>query len=318
MGRKKTAKMSEKKITAAELLKDIEEPSMVFGLLDGMPDIPLRLPPKKIAERLETLVHHADQAFNAAVLIIADTYRSRIELSRWRKLKHHLEAALAIVIQNPYILKGWPTTTDPVFWRFKGDSALYLTLRIAEEVWAIIEENASSVMRCELPTSAHVAPVAQTFRALQKELPPQIEWPLWRSRTESQSLCDKLWQECDQQVERLKAAAADLAKLTPSQYCAVSIYKWAVEENPKLKKATDREVYNWIKEHGLPDQLEADGYRLPKFEAFARYVREGRRLEGKQKKVRSEIRPSSRSAIKLDKIHCTEARQLMSSLDEAD
>lgn len=72
------------------------------------------------------------------------------------------------------------------------------------------------------------------------------------------------------------------------------------------KRLEDREAYDYLKEHGLPDSAgdrgELTDYELPAFDTFTRYLREARRALGEQKYTRRANRPRGRSIAAADEI----------------
>ncbi len=67
------------------------------------------------------------------------------------------------------------------------------------------------------------------------------------------------------------------SSLTKSELSAYLSYEYATSKEPKLADATDKEVYDWLKKNGVDD------YTLPRFYAWCRYVRTGRKHHGTQK-----------------------------------
>ena len=63
--------------------------------------------------------------------------------------------------------------------------------------------------------------------------------------------------------------------------------------------ATDREVYEWLKENDPDWKIDAlFGYELPSFQTWGRYVRKGRRLRGEQKNHPRAGRQQSGSSVR--------------------
>lgn len=69
----------------------------------------------------------------------------------------------------------------------------------------------------------------------------------------------------------------DVLQLTKAERLAYQSYDDAITQEPKLADATDKEVYDWLKENGPPD------YELPSCETWKRQVRAGRKHHGTQK-----------------------------------
>jgi len=80
-----------------------------------------------------------------------------------------------------------------------------------------------------------------------------------------------------------EAMTPEVPSLTKAQQLAYASYQYAIDHNPALADATDREVYQWLKEYGYEGQ---ENYRLPSFETWKRYVGAGRQFHGTQKNTR--------------------------------
>ena len=82
-------------------------------------------------------------------------------------------------------------------------------------------------------------------------------------------------------VQAAENEAEEAVKITlsPAEEKAYRSWKYAEANMPPEdeKIPTDREAYEWLKEHG------PDGYELPAIESWKRYVRAGRRAENCQK-----------------------------------
>jgi hypothetical protein len=102
------------------------------------------------------------------------------------------------------------------------------------------------------------------------------------------------------QLDRLQCAdspADPTHCLSPSRQKAYQLYYWATQQNPDLRTATDKEVYDWLKEH--PD---VDDASLPCFDTFQRYLRAARQFFGSQKNTPRAGRSDSRSVVRRDEI----------------
>ena len=67
---------------------------------------------------------------------------------------------------------------------------------------------------------------------------------------------------------------------------------------------TDREAYDWLRDTGLPDERdepqlagEFEGYQLPPFPTWSRYVRCARKTLGQQKYSRRAGRSTGRTVL---------------------
>jgi hypothetical protein len=89
---------------------------------------------------------------------------------------------------------------------------------------------------------------------------------------------------------------ASESKLSPSRMKAYQQFLWAVNTNAELDGATDRDVYDWLKEH--LDENES----LPEFSAWSRYVRQAREAYGTSKHNRRAGRQTGRSIARPDEI----------------
>ncbi len=100
----------------------------------------------------------------------------------------------------------------------------------------------------------------------------------------------------------------DTSPLTKGERQAYESYEYAMSQKPELADKTDDDVYNWLKEAGLPE------YELPEScETWKRYVRHGRWVNGTQKTSPRKGR-TGRSITKVDQIEYTSSQRP----DEAD
>jgi len=80
---------------------------------------------------------------------------------------------------------------------------------------------------------------------------------------------------------------------------AYGFYELAIERDPRLKNATDQEIYDWLSENLEFD----DKQKLPlNFETYVRYLREYRKVNNLQKNKPRYKRPTGRSIQKADEI----------------
>lgn len=82
----------------------------------------------------------------------------------------------------------------------------------------------------------------------------------------------------------------------PSRRRAYGQYLDAIRRNPELANATDRDVYNAVKE-----QLDT-GERLPTFATWSKYVRECRTYHDTNKNGSRASREHSKSVVRCDEI----------------
>jgi hypothetical protein len=70
-----------------------------------------------------------------------------------------------------------------------------------------------------------------------------------------------------------------------------------------LTDLKDWEAWNWLKENGIPDEIEElAGYQLPSKETFAKYVGEARAYLDERKYTRRRGRPHGKSIVRRDEI----------------
>ena len=81
-------------------------------------------------------------------------------------------------------------------------------------------------------------------------------------------------------------------KLKPCELKAYMQYKKAIEQNPKLCSAIDKEVYNWVKDNVLDE-----GEKLPSFATWQRQLRTVRKHNGDQKNESRIARPHGKSIV---------------------
>jgi hypothetical protein len=86
------------------------------------------------------------------------------------------------------------------------------------------------------------------------------------------------------------------AKLSPSRLKAFQQYQWAVSSSAELQGATDRQVYEWLREH--LDQ----GESLPAFATWTRYLSEARAAHDSRKYSPRAGRETGRSIVRPDEI----------------
>lgn len=70
------------------------------------------------------------------------------------------------------------------------------------------------------------------------------------------------------------------SNLTKAEILAYQSYEYAIQQSPELAERTDKDVYDWLKKHGMPGE---EQYDLPSFETWSRYVRAGRKANNAQK-----------------------------------
>jgi hypothetical protein len=88
--------------------------------------------------------------------------------------------------------------------------------------------------------------------------------------------------------------ADDGKKLPPSRRTAFKQYQLAVSSGTLASNPTDREAYDWCTGHN-------DGDPLPRFETWARYLREARRAHGTQKHTPGKPTPTGHTIVGQDR-----------------
>lgn len=94
----------------------------------------------------------------------------------------------------------------------------------------------------------------------------------------------------------------DVDGLTKAERMAYQSYEHAISKKTELAEAKDDDVYNWLKENGLPD------YELPSRDTWKRYVRQGRLTHGTQKTTQRKGR-TGRSIVKVNQIKYTSSQR---------
>jgi hypothetical protein len=83
--------------------------------------------------------------------------------------------------------------------------------------------------------------------------------------------------------------------LSPSRHKAYGQYLWAVSRNAALVGATDRQVYDWLRENGKDESLAT-------FATWGRYLREARAFHDAQKNTPRIGRKTGRSIARPEEI----------------
>lgn len=91
------------------------------------------------------------------------------------------------------------------------------------------------------------------------------------------------------------AGEANKPKLSPSRSTALKQFLSACSQNAALVGATDREVYDWIRENCNVEDL-------PSFETWGRYLRDAKAAYGLSKNTSRNGRQRGRSIVRLDEI----------------
>ena len=102
-------------------------------------------------------------------------------------------------------------------------------------------------------------------------------------------------------------------QLKPCASIAYASYEYAMNEG-KLSDPSDREVYDWLRKNA-GKWLEDQGYTLPAFETWVRYVRTGRRAHGTQRNTLRAARPHGPSIVPIKQIEY-QSSQSQRPLDE--
>jgi hypothetical protein len=88
---------------------------------------------------------------------------------------------------------------------------------------------------------------------------------------------------------------SERSKLPPAREKAYQQFQWAVQQDAALEGATDRDVYEWLKE-----KLDEDD-KLPSFASWSKYVRDARKIQGVSKHT-SRAGRTGRSIVTPDQI----------------
>jgi hypothetical protein len=85
--------------------------------------------------------------------------------------------------------------------------------------------------------------------------------------------------------------------LTKAIRLAYQSYQYAVDKKPELAEATDKDVFDWLKENGTGEAY----YKLPSCDTWKRQVRQGRKVHGTQENIKRAGR-NGRSTINSNQI----------------
>jgi hypothetical protein len=121
---------------------------------------------------------------------------------------------------------------------------------------------------------------------------------LWASLDDDRDQAGKGQAEGDRANPEQATKATDEKKLSPSRKIAYQQFEWAVRTNAALDGATDRTVYDWLKEHLEEDEANA----LPAYSTWTRYLSDARAAYNTRKHNSRAGRETGRSTVRPDEI----------------
>lgn len=185
-----------------------------------------------------------------------------------------------------------------------------MTFECPRIAWHSVPEKTLDVLRITRLPNIHwllCALVASGYPDFSGVLVPELPEKQQRADWDWEQVATYLW-KCVQAVEKVVATAVqrdvpagaidDRPKLSVGEQKAYQSYVHAelnLDKDDDVRKITDREAYQWLKDFG------PEGYELPPFDSWVRYVRKGRKHYGSQKNSPRGNR-GARSAIPADKL----------------